>query len=284
MHRTTRAITFAVLSVASVVGASTPPGNEETGSFEFQGNENLPITVWYYLPPAIDSATPIVFLLHGESRTGRDARDMGARHARDDGFILLAPEFTERHFPADSYSFGGMVDSRLHLRPRSAWTLLAIEQLFDHVRERWHLDATTYDVIGHSAGGQFLHRLVLFVPEARFRRGIASSPGRYAFPTLATLVPYGMGGTDAPSLLRQALQRDFVLLLADSDTSDREREPQAMAQGSNRFARGLRFFAEATEQAVQLDIQLRWQLRINRGADHSPQEAVEAAFKLLAEP
>ena len=125
---------------------------------------------------------------------------------------------------------------------------------------------------------------MLFVPEARFRRAIASSPGRYAFPTSATPVPYEMGGTDAPLLLRQALQRNFVLLLADRDTSDREREPQAMAQGSNRFARGLRFFAEATEQAAQLDIQLHWQLHINRGADHSPQAAVETAFKLLAEP
>jgi len=284
MYGATRAIALGMLSVALAMGASTSRGNEETGRFEFQSNEQLPITVWYYLPAAVNSATPVVFLLHGDSRTGRDARDLGTRHAHDDGFILLAPEFSEKHFPADSYSFGGMVDARLHLRPRSAWTLLAIEQIFDHVRGRWQLDATTYDIVGHSAGGQFLHRLVLFVPEARFRRAIASSPGRYAFPTPDVLVPYGMGGTNAASLLRQALRRDFVLLLADRDTSDREREPQAMAQGSNRFARGLRFFAAATEQAVQLDIQHHWQLHINRGADHSPQVAVEAAFKLLAEP
>ena len=92
-----------------------------------------------------------------------------------------------------------------------------------------------------------------------------------------------MGGTEAVSLLKQAFRRDFVLLLADRDTADRVREPEAMAQGSNRFARGLRFFAMAVERASELGVPLHWELRVNRGADHSPQKAVEAAFAILGE-
>src|SRR4029453_9840864 len=88
----------------------------------------------------------------------------------------------------DSYSFGGMVDTTGRLRPRNEWSLFIIEQLFDNIRARWKLETTTYDAIGHSGGAQFLHRLVLFVPEARFGRAIASSPGRYAFPTPAQQV------------------------------------------------------------------------------------------------
>jgi hypothetical protein len=273
---------IALLLVLSAAAAEFAPAAAESGSFEFRATNQPAITVWYYLPAARTSNTPVVFLLHGDSRTGREARDLGTRYALEGRFILLAPEFSERHFPGDSYSFGGMVDARLQMRPRHAWTLLIIEQLFDHIRARWQLSATTYDAIGHSGGGQYLHRLVLFVPEARFRRAIASSPGRYAFPT-STPVPYGMGGTDAPALLRKAFRRDFVLLLADRDTTDRQRETEAMAQGTNRFARGLRFFAEASEQAVHLGVELRWQLRLNHGADHSPQAAIEAAFKLLSD-
>lgn len=282
MARTSLVLVAALMSTSPALAGAAASGPEETGSFEFRGGQP-PITVWFYRPPAVTSGTRVVFLLHGDSRTGPEARDLGVPYAREGRFILAAPEFSEENFPRDAYSFGGMVDSGLRLRPRDQWALAAIERLFDHLVARWHLDATTYDVIGHSGGAQYLHRLVLFVPEARFRRAIASSPGRYAFPTPAIPVPYGMKGTDSLALLKKALQRDFILLLADRDTVDREREPQAMEQGANRFARGLRFFAAATEQATQLGVPLRWQLRINPGADHSPQAAVAAAFRILTE-
>jgi hypothetical protein len=281
-YRTTLVIALYAVSLA-IVRAVPPAGTEEIASFKFVNTARIPVTVWYYLPPAVEANTRVVFLLHGDSRTGREARDLGVRYARDGRFVLIAPEFDEDHFPGDSYSFGGMVDATGRLRPRNDWTLLVIEQLFDHIRIRWKLKATTYDAIGHSGGAQFLHRLVLFVPEARFARAIASSPGRYAFPTPAQQVPYGMGGTDAANLLNQAFRRDFVLLLADRDTVDRVREPEALAEGTNRFTRGLRFFSLAVEQAAELGVPFHWELRINRGADHSPQEAVEAAFEVLAE-
>ena len=282
MCRATLVIALYAVSLA-IARAASPAETEQLASFTFVNPARIPITVWYYLPPAVEANTRVVFLLHGDSRTGREARDLGVRYARDDRFILLAPEFDEEHFPGDSYSFGGMVDSARHLRPRNDWTLLIIEQLFEHVRARWKLKATTYDAIGHSGGAQFLHRLVLFVPEARFGRAIASSPGRYAFPTPAQQVPYGMGGTDAAALLKRAFQRDFVLLLADRDTADRVREPEAMAEGTNRFTRGLRFFATAVERANELGVPFHWQLRIKHGADHSPQEAVATAFAVLSE-
>jgi poly(3-hydroxybutyrate) depolymerase len=281
VYRLTLAIALYALSFAVVRAA--PAEAEEMASFEFVNTARIAITVWYYLPPAVEADTRVVFLLHGDSRTAREARDLGAPYARDGRFILLAPEFDEEHFPGDLYSLGGMVDATRRLRPRNDWSLLIIEQLFEHVRVRWKLTATTYDAIGHSGGAQFLHRLVLFVPEARFARAIASSPGRYAFPTVAEQVPYGMGGTDAAALLKRAFQRDFVLLLADRDTADRVREPEAMAEGANRFTRGLRFFATAVEQANELGVPFHWQLRITQGVDHSPREAVAAAFAVLAE-
>jgi poly(3-hydroxybutyrate) depolymerase len=282
MYRATLIIALYAVPLA-LARAASPAETEQLASFTFVNPARIPITVWYYLPRAVEANTRVVFLLHGDSRTGREARDLGVRYARDGRFILLAPEFDEEHFPGDSYSFGGMVDTARRLRPRNDWTLLIIEQLFEHVRASWKLKATTYDAIGHSGGAQFLHRLVLFVPEARFARAIASSPGRYAFPTPAQQVPYGMGGTDAAALVKRAFQRDFVLLLADRDTADRVREPEAMAEGTNRFTRGLRFFATAVEQANELGVPFHWQLRIKHGADHSPQEAVATAFAVLGE-
>lgn len=257
---------------------------EVRGSFEFDSREAPSIRVWYYRPPHASARSRVLFLMHGSSRTGEEARDIGASFAENHDFVLLAPEFRERDYPGDRYAFGNMSDAAGKLQAEPKWGFVVVERLFDHVRQTLALTATTYDIVGHSAGGQFVQRLVLFHPSARFRRAVASSPGRYAFPTLRQDFPYGLGGSgiDAEHLAA-AFGRDFVLLLGDRDTTDREREPAAMLQGANRFARGLRFFATATEEADALKSALVWHLRIVRGADHTPIPMVTAALAELLE-
>jgi hypothetical protein len=56
------------------------------------------------------------------------ARDSGAAYGRRKGFIVLAPEFSERYYPGDTYAFGNMVDSAGRLRPQSQWALSAIDR------------------------------------------------------------------------------------------------------------------------------------------------------------
>ncbi len=216
------------------------------GNFVFDaslGNPAPPITVYYYRPNQIDPGTRVVFLMHGSSRTAQEARDLGAVYGKKHNFILLAPEFSERNYPGDTYAFGNMLGPDGKLLPESMWAFATIERVFDRVREELRLRTATYDIVGHSAGGQLVHRLVLFAPHLRFRRAVASSPGR--------------------------------------DTDDRVRETEAMSQGSNRFARGLRFFAIATEEANLLKVALAWRLRIAYGVDHSPRSAVQAGFEEL---
>jgi hypothetical protein len=258
--------------------------SDTMGSFTFAEphGADAPMTVWYYRPLTLRADAQIVFVMHGSSRTAQAARDIAAVYGRRQGSVVLAPEFSERHYPGDTYAFGNMADPRGQLLAESQWGLSAIEHLFDAVRRATGLTTPSYDMVGHSAGGQFVHRLVLFVPGARFRRAVASSPGRYAFPSLTVAFPYGLHGTAIDSAaLVHALSRDFVLLLGDRDTEDRSREPEAMSQGRNRFARGLRFFAAATDAANQLGAPLAWRLVIVHGADHSPVPMVEAGLQEL---
>ena len=274
-------------AVAIAQGERPPVALSDTmGSFLFvdsRGDADRPITVWYYRPAGLRPGARIVFVMHGSSRTAQAARDIVAAYGRRHGLVVLAPEFSERYYPGDTYAFGNMADSVGRLRPESRWALSAIEHLFDAVRQAAGLTTPTYDIIGHSAGGQFVHRLVLFLSGARFRRAVASSPGRYALPLLREAFPYGLGGTAIDStVLAHALSRDFVLLLGDQDTEDSAREPAAMNQGRNRFARGLRFFAAATDAANQVGAPLAWRLVIVHGADHTPGPMVRAGLRELA--
>jgi poly(3-hydroxybutyrate) depolymerase len=268
-------------------GKATEPKAFERarGSLEFDSGEGAPpVRVWYYRPSQSSPTSRVLFLMHGSSRTGEEARDIGAGFAEDHDFVLLVPEFRERDYPGDRYAFGNMCDEAGRLQPQPKWGFIVVERLFDYVRKKLGLGATTYDIIGHSAGGQFVHRLVLFLPSARFRRAVASSPGRYAFPTLRQSFPYGLAGAGIDAeRLATAFGRDFILLLGDRDTTDTEREPAAMLQGANRFARGLRFFATATEEARVLHSGLAWRLRIVNGANHAPVPMVGAALKEVLE-
>ena len=58
--------------------------------------------------------------------------------------------------------------------------------------------AQRYHIYGRSAGGQFVHRLALFVPEARCEAAITANAGWYTVPTFAgDGFPYGLKGSAA---------------------------------------------------------------------------------------
>ena len=255
-----------------------------TGNFRFvDPGPNHPIVVWFCRPHAIAADTRVVFVMHGsESQTARQACDLASPYIEPLNAVVLAPQFAEEYYPGDAYMFGNMIAAGGHVLPKSDWALTAIERLFDFVRDELGLNRPNYDIVGFSGGAQFVHRLVLFLPEARFRRAVAASAGRYAFPSWSEEFPYGLNHSPIDQTgLRHAFSRDLVVLLGDRDITDREREPGAMAQGTTRFARGLRFFAMAADEAAALGVQLRWELRIVSGVDHSAVSMVRAALELL---
>lgn len=258
----------------------------ELGDFEFRderGHSDRPVHVWFARPEDAGPEAKLVFVLHGDTRIGERVRDIAAPLVAPYGFTVVAPNFPQEGYPGDVYDLGGMVDSSGVLQPREDWALPLIEHLFDHLRERWSLASTSYDIIGHSAGGQFVQRLVLFVPRARFRRAVASGPGTLAFPDETVSAPYGLGGVDLTSEdLARSLSRDFVLLVGERDITEGPRPAPVRAHGKSRVSRAFRLFAAAHEAAVALGVPLRWRLRVVPGLDHSPIETLALDFEEIA--
>ena len=147
------------------------------------------------------------------------------------------------------------------------WSFNVVEHLFDAIRDATGNENSKYFIYGHSEGGQFVHRLVLFLPEARYAKAVAANPGWYTMPTFDIKFPYGLGGSPATEVsLKKSLGREFVLMLGDRDTDpnheDLRKTPKAMAQGAHRFERGHNYFKEAKNRAVELNTTFAWQLKV----------------------
>jgi hypothetical protein len=260
----------------------------DDSEWQFEDWDGPTFTVRMFIPDGVAPSTPIVVVMHGWSReAGRyfnDWRSLGAEH----GFIVIVPEFNAKDFPeSNHYNLGHVFDGQsAKQRPQSLWTFSAIEYLFDEIITRTGSAQTEYTLYGHSAGSQFVHRFLYYMPEARVRRYIAANAGWYTMPEFDTGYPYGLADAaiDADQL-KAAMQKDVVLLLGREDLDhtdpDLRNTPEARRQGKNRLARGLKMFSVAKNSAGKLGIDLKWRLAIVDEAGHVNAEMAPAAAQLV---
>ncbi len=261
---------------------------EGSANFVFSGWEGPALTVWTYVPAGVDKATaPIAIIMHGANRNADDYRDAWADEAEKGGFIVVAPSFPKDDFPgARSYNMGGVLDQTGNPRPRSSWSFSAIEPLFDDVVARLGGHQTHYTIYGHSAGSQFVHRFLFFMPDTRAKRFMAANAGWYTFVEFETAFPFGLDGTPVnEDRLRDILAKDLVVLLGDRDTdSDHRllnRSREAMRQGRHRFARGQAFYESARKLAKEKGWAFGWSLREVEGVVHSNSGMAEGSWDLI---
>jgi poly(3-hydroxybutyrate) depolymerase len=272
-------LVLAVLACTILPGeplaARLDPGS---GSFEFpfvSAGALRRITVWYHRPAAAATDAPIVFVMHGQDRNASTYRKYWIPFAEKKGFVLLTPEFSRTEFPNEwNYNLGNMTSADGAPYPESQWGFTAIEDIFDAVRKANGYTRPYYDIYGHSAGGQLVHRLVTFKPHARFRVAVAANSGWYVMPDWGVAYPYGLAGTSvSKDQLAKAFARRLIVLLGDRDMdpdhASLRRTPEAMAQGDTRYARGHAYFDRARRAAEELKTPLAWTLRTAPGVAHS---------------
>lgn len=269
-----RSASAAVLLLLFAVAAMAEPDPEATGRFAFEDVAQTPprtIQVWYYRPPVIERGTKIVFLMHGIGRTGKELRDLAVPLAANAKVIALVPEFSAKDYPGNSYARGDLITSTGERRRPDLTAFGVIERIFDFARKSFAVEALQYDIVGFSAGGQFVQTMVLFAPGSRFRTAVACTPGEYTLPS---------DQADSATLQR-AFSRRLVLVLGDNDVTDKPREAAVMAQGANRFTRGLRFFAASLERAQRDRVTFAWRLRIVPDVAHDPVAMYTAGWREL---
>lgn len=273
-----------------LVAVAQPEPDPGRGRFVFSGWDGPPLPVWYQLPETVTPATRVVIVMHGVNRDADRYRDEWSGLAREHGFIVIAPEFGNADFPGSKgYNTGFFAEADGTPRGRRLWSFAAIEPLFAAVRRRTGTKVERYTLYGHSAGAQFVHRFVMFMPEARIERAISANAGWYTMPDPATPFPYGT--KNAPITregLANALGKPLIVLLgtADTDTTDPDLRstPEANRQGPHRLARGQRFFAEGRDLADRSGTTFGWRIAFVPGVGHSNALMARAAAKLVASP
>jgi poly(3-hydroxybutyrate) depolymerase len=258
--------------VAAPAAAHLVPGS---GSFVFPlpgAGTTRQVQVWYYRPESAGPDTPVVFVMHGAGRNAEGYRRAWIPFAEKRRFALLVPEFSLGEF-AGYYNLERLSAAGRPI-PQAQWPYQAIEEIFDAVRTANGWRAPTYDIYGHSAGGQFVHRLALLLPQARYRVAVAANAGWYTMPDFDVAYPYGLGSTHvAPEQLARTLGRRLVVLLGERDIDPDHRQLRrtsgAMLQGEHRLARGLAFFQQGKLAAEKLRTPFGWQLQVAPGVAHS---------------
>jgi pimeloyl-ACP methyl ester carboxylesterase len=263
-----------------------------SGNFVFtdmRGNADRPIRVYTYRPATWNVSGPVLIIMHGADRSGMPPRNIWAPYGDLFSCLIIAPEFSLKYYPDDSWYAGGhLFDEQMNWQPKENWTYMAIEHLFDDIRNRTGARQETYLLFGHSAGAQFVHRMVTFLPEARYSRAVAANAGVYAMPTYSAGYGFGLRGsplreTDLPNVF----SRKLIIMSGANDTlrdSGLATFPAAEAQGSTRFERAKNYYATALSEAENRSIPLNWEYHVVPGVGHSESGMAGPSAKLLFAP
>jgi poly(3-hydroxybutyrate) depolymerase len=275
-------VTLLVVACALPVEAATPvpPGKWSFVFTDKRGHADRPMRVYTYRPRQCETTCPIVFVMHGLQRKASNARDNWELAADRRGFLVIAPEFSERDWPkAAAYNLGGVAESS----DREKWAYSAVEHLFDEMRD----GQKDYAIFGHSAGAQFVHRLLVLLPENRVSVAVAANAGWYLMPEwrkdkASHRFPHSLVGSPAGEPeLRRALQRKMYVMLGEEDVDpqhkDLDQSEGSQKQGANRVERGENFFGAATTSARDLGASFAWELSYVPGVGHNSRTMSKAA-------
>jgi poly(3-hydroxybutyrate) depolymerase len=214
--------------------------------------------------------------MHGEQRNAEDYRNDWRNIYNHNGsdnsnFILLAPQFEQKWFPkATGYNLGNMFTQNLKtLNPQEQWAFTEIENLFDFVKQSTKINTNNYYLYGHSAGAQFVHRMIIFLPHARIKLAVAAEARSYTILDESADYPCGLKkqtGDQLPSVdFKKTFSTPMTIILGTKDhqpLSDKHDTYSCDAkQGSNRLARGEYFYAKVKSIAEHTKEDFRWVLK-----------------------
>ena len=233
-----------------------------------------PVSLHCYRAAGFTADSPVVLVQHGMLRNGDEYRDFWIPAAERHGLLIVAPTFGKPHWPeADHYNNGLVLDEAGAPRPRSSWAYAIPLRVFAALREAGVTRRARAHLFGHSAGGQFGHRLMSTQPHDALEAVTIGNPGWYSLPTLGLPFPAGLGGIGLGDAdVERLLAYPMTILAGDQDIETSEpslpSQPEAIAQGPHRFARAHNYLKAGQAEATRRGVACNWQLVPVAGIGH----------------
>ena len=290
-------ITVVIVAVGYLYLYILPTGPERTEAKPFatgkdsfvinayKHTDRKTIRVWTYKPAEWTPADPVLFVMHGMGRNAEDYLDAWTELAEQKKIMLIAPEFASKFYRVitNDYQEGNLESYFGWQNPESEWAFTVVENVFDHVNNVNGLSLDGYHIFGHSAGGQFVQRMVAMKPQSRIKKAIAANAGTYSFMDEEAPYPYGLG--DVNYDLQGSFAKNLVVLLGELDNNAQQgrldQTEMAMEQGANRLERGANFFQASKTVAGNNGFDFNWQIQVVPDVGHEYKRMSEAAAKLL---
>jgi poly(3-hydroxybutyrate) depolymerase len=247
-----------------------------------------PLPLYSACPSGFNADTPVLLVHHGVGRNGRDYRDYWLRLVEEAGILVIAIEFTEAAFPDYlRYHFGNMHDENGTLNPREQWTYGIDERLFEALLDQGVTRQQSYGLFGHSAGGQFVHRMLSFGYRDRVAIAVSANAGTYAMPDLEVAWPFGLGETELDhGALRSLLEFPITVMTGTNDTRTTGRYfpkgPRSMRQGATRHERAHNYVRAGRAAAAALGACCAWTVINVPDVGHDGKRMSVAAAPIIA--
>jgi hypothetical protein len=239
-------------------------------------------------PRAYHRGLPVLFVHHGVVRNGGDYRDYWLDLVDDAGILVISIEFPEASFPEHLwYHFGNLRDKDGTLNGREEWTYGIDERLFELLRAQRITTRQSYGLFGHSAGGQFVHRMLSFGFRDHVAVAVTANAGTYAMPDLTIPWPFGLGETDVDTDALRALLGFRVTVMAgtaDVSTTGRffPKGPRSMRQGATRYERAHNYVRSGHAAAAALQTSCAWTVIDVPGVGHDGKRMAAAAAPIIS--
>ena len=247
-----------------------------------------PLVLHAARPRQYDAATPVLFAHHGVRRNGRDYRDYWLDLVDEARVLAIAIEFPEASFPEYLwYHFANLHTKDGTPNPREAWTFGIDVRLFEQLHAQGVTSRQSYGLFGHSAGGQYVHRMLSFGFRDEVAVAVSANAGTYAMPDLATPWPFGLGETDVDTEGLRALLAFPITVMAGTEdvlTTGRffPKGPRSMRQGATRYERAQNYVQSGHAAAAALQTSCAWKVIDVPGVGHDGKGMSAAAGPVVA--
>ncbi|PQB05732.1 hypothetical protein [Aureitalea marina] len=257
--------------------------------YAYKNSERKSIKVWTYKPESWNEKDKIVFVMHGGGRNAYDYLNTWVELADENNLLIVAPEFENKFstYTTNDYQEGNLFTFFGSKNPKSEWAYTVVENIFDHIKSVNKITNEQYDIFGHSAGGQFVHRMVMLMPESRIGTAIAANAGFYTLPEENLAFPYGLKKVDIKldTHVKAGHKKRLIILLGEQDNDPSlgtfRTTELAMEQGVHRLERGTNFFITNKKLSEQKNWVFNWAIDTVKNTGHDYKKMSETSIKWI---